>query len=43
MNNLLKQTVTFNCAGKTVTMTVQELVNYYINRECCDIAEECNF
>ncbi|MBO7322121.1 MAG: hypothetical protein J6U51_00860 [Bacteroidales bacterium] len=39
----LDSKVTFDCISKRVTMTVQELINYYIDRECCDVAEECGF
>lgn len=39
----LEKTVEFECIGKKVKMTVQELINYYIDRECCDVAEECGF
>lgn len=38
-----KQPITFNCIGKQVTMTVQELINYYIDSECVDVADECGF
>lgn len=39
----LEDKVTFDCISKKVTMTVRELINYYIDRECCDVAEECGF
>lgn len=35
--------VTFTCIGKQVTMSVQELINYYLDNECANTAEECNF
>ena len=38
-----KQPITFNCIGKKVKMTVQELINYYIDSECADVADECGF
>ena len=39
----LKKTVEFECIGKKVKMTVQELINYYIDSECVDVADECGF
>lgn len=39
----LEKTVEFECIGKKVKMTVQELINYYIDSECIDVAEECGF
>lgn len=39
----LEKTVEFECIGKKVKMTVQELINYYIDTECCDVADECGF
>lgn len=39
----LKKTVEFECIGKKVKMTVQELINYYIDSECVAVAEECGF
>lgn len=39
----LEETVEFNCIGKKVKMTVQELINYYIDSECADVADECGF
>ena len=39
----LEDKVTFDCISKKVTMTVRELINYYIDRECCDVADECGF
>lgn len=39
----LDSKVTFDCISKKVTMTIRELINYYIDRECCDVAEECGF
>lgn len=38
-----KQPITFNCIGKQVTMTIQELIDYYIDSECADVADECGF
>ena len=38
-----KQPITFNCIGKQVTMTVQQLIDYYIDSECADVADECGF
>lgn len=35
--------VTFTCIGKQVTMSVQQLIDYYINNECIKVAEECGF
>ncbi|MBO7509972.1 MAG: hypothetical protein J6T35_02205 [Bacteroidales bacterium] len=35
--------VTFDCISKKVTMTIRELINYYIDTECCNVAEECGF
>ena len=40
---MLKEAVEFECIGKKVKMTVQELINYYIDTECCDVADECGF
>ena len=39
----LDSKVTFDCISKKVTMSIRELINYYIDRECCDVAEECGF
>lgn len=39
----LGETVEFECIGKKVKMTVRELINYYIDSECVDVAEECGF
>ena len=39
----LEKTIEFECIGKKVKMTVQELINYYIDTECCDVADECGF
>lgn len=39
----LEKTVEFECIGKKVKMTVQELINYYIDSECADVADECGF
>lgn len=39
----LEKTVEFECIGKKVKMTVQELINYYIDSECVEVAEECGF
>lgn len=38
-----RQQVTFTCIGKQVTMSVQELINYYIDTECANTANECGF
>ena len=40
---MMKEAVEFECIGKKVKMTVQELINYYIDTECCDVADECGF
>lgn len=39
----LEKTVEFECIGKKVKMTVQELIDYYIDSECVDVADECGF
>lgn len=39
----LEKTVEFECIGKKVKMTVQDLINYYIDSECVDVADECGF
>ena len=39
----LEKTVEFDCIGTKVKMTIQELINYYIDSECCDVANECGF
>ena len=39
----LEKKVTFDCISKKVTMSVRELISYYIDRECCDAADECGF
>lgn len=41
--NILNEKVTFSCISKKVTMTVQELINYYVESEIAAVAEECNF
>ena len=38
-----RQQVTFTCIGKSVTMSVQELIDYYIDTESSNTAEECGF
>ena len=38
-----RQQVTFTCIGKQVTMSVQELIDYYIDTECANTANECGF
>ena len=40
---MMKEAMEFECIGKKVKMTVQELINYYIDAECCDVADECGF
>lgn len=35
--------VIFDCIGKKVTMTIQELVDHYIEDEISKVAKECNF
>lgn len=40
---MMKKAIEFECIGKKVKMTVQELINYYIDSECVDVAEECGF
>ena len=40
---IMKVAVEFKCIGKKVKMTVQELINYYIDAECCEVADECGF
>ena len=39
----LEKVVEFECIGKKIKMTIQELINYYIDSECCDVADECGF
>ncbi len=39
----LEKTVEFECIGKKVRMTIQELINYYIDTECANVADECGF
>lgn len=39
----LEKTVEFECIGKKEKKTVQELINYYIDSECVDVADECGF
>ena len=38
-----RRQVTFTCVGKQVTMSVQELIDYYIDNECVKTAEQCGF
>ena len=40
---MMKGAVEFECIGKKVKMTVEELINYYIDTECCEVADECGF
>lgn len=42
-DKMLEGAVEFECIGKKVKMTIQELINYYIDQECCDVADECGF
>lgn len=39
----LKKEVEFICINKRVKMTIQELINYYIDTECAETAYECGF
>ena len=39
----LEKMVEFNCIGKKVKMTIRELIDYYIDSECADVADECGF
>lgn len=39
----LESVVEFECIGKKVKMTIQELINYYIDTECVEVADECGF
>lgn len=39
----LEKVVEFERIGKKIKMTIQELINYYIDSECCDVADECGF
>lgn len=43
MGNFLEQKVAIHCIGKSVIMTIQELINYYVDSECTKVAKECNF
>lgn len=40
---VVKDQVTFDCIGKKVTMTIQELVDHYVEDEISKVAKECNF
>lgn len=40
---ILNEEVTFGCINKYVTMTVQQLIDYYIDTECAECADECGF
>lgn len=39
----LEKVVDFYCINKKVKMTIQELINYYIDTECAETADECGF
>lgn len=39
----LEEEVEFYCINKKVKMTIQELINYYIDTECAEVADECGF
>ena len=39
----LEGEVEFYCINKKVKMTIQELINYYIDTECAETAIECGF
>ena len=39
----LEKEVEFYCINKKVKMTIQELINYYIDTECAETAIECGF
>lgn len=41
--HIAEQQVSFKCISKEVTMTVQQLIDYYIEREIGDVADECGF
>lgn len=42
-SHIAEQQVSFKCISKEVTMTVQQLIDYYIEREIGDVADECGF
>ena len=42
-DKMLEGAVEFECIGKKIKMTVKELIDYYIDTECCEVAEECGF
>lgn len=39
----LEKVIEFNCIGRKVKMTIQELISYYIDTECVNTAIECGF
>lgn len=43
LQNLNDRKVSFSFADQQVTMSVQALIDYYIDNECVKIAEECRF
>lgn len=40
---ILKERVSFDCLGKKVIMSVQELIDHYINTECADVEKNVDF
>lgn len=40
---IVNNQVIFDCIGKKVTMTIQELVDHYVENEISKVAKECNF
>lgn len=40
---IINDQVIFDCIGKKVTMTIQELVDHYVEDEISKVAKECNF
>lgn len=35
----MEVTIEFECIGKKIKMTIQELIDYYIDSECCAVAD----
>lgn len=40
---IVNDQIIFDCIGKKVTMTIQELVDHYVEDEINKVAKECNF
>ena len=43
LDHLMVDTVVVGAGQAGVAMSEQELIDYYVNQECVNVAEECGF